>query len=88
MKFFYVVLKHVLCNMCGCTVAGHRLNSSRAAAGRFWTMNLDHLLELLFWTMNLDHLLELAFFRSSKTHFLAVQNLHLRFWTVKIWTIY
>ena len=26
MKFFYVVLKHVLCNMCGCTMAGQRLH--------------------------------------------------------------
>ena len=54
----------------------------------FYIFILDHLLELLFWTINLDHLLELSFFRSSKTHFLAVQILHLRFWTVKIWTIY
>ena len=54
----------------------------------FYIFILDHLLELLFWTINLDHLLELSFFRSSKTHFLAVQILHLRFWTAKFWTIY
>ena len=26
MKFCYVVLKHVLCNMCGCTVPEHLLD--------------------------------------------------------------